>query len=287
MNDSKILFPEGTDSVVHKPLPHVSLTSHWHGPKRFVNPQPRIILVIYNVRCSVEKKLATLMQGTLVYTKHVRLFLFLFCRWRVVGCFLLNFWHIALFLSFFLSTIRSRLRLLVRMDSPDASAVRRVASETDSHRWVPAEPHPGAWTKRASRDGGRQEVGWVVRVMGRVIGRVVDRQERDIHIYTRTDTDTHILLAKPDADGRAPLGRVPLQRLYRIMPPHLERTSVRWRSWAFLATCAPATTDELAENYVNFFLTVYNSAWLYIDKIVVLDLNTYWFKFKFQVHLIF
>ena len=144
MNDSKILFPEGTDSVVHKPLPHVSLTSHWHGPKRFVNPQPRIILVIYNVRCSVEKKLATLMQGTLVYTKHVRLFLFLFCRWRVVGCFLLNFWHIALFLSFFLSTIRSRLRLLVRMDSPDASAVRRVASETDSHRWVPAEPHPGA-----------------------------------------------------------------------------------------------------------------------------------------------
>jgi hypothetical protein len=154
---------------------------------------------------------------------------------------------------FFLSTIRSRLRLLVRMDSPDASAVRRVASETDSHRWVPAEPHPGAWTNRANRDGGRQEVGWVVRVMGRVIGRVVDRQERDIHIYTRTDTDTHILLAKPDADGRAPLGRVPLQRLYRIMPPHLERTSVRWRSWAFLATCAPATTDELAENSVQLF----------------------------------
>lgn len=101
MDDRKILFPEGTDSVVHKPLPHVSLTSHWHGPKRFVHPQPRIISVIYNVRCSVEKKLATLMRGTLVYTKHVRLFLFLFCRWRVVGCFFVNFWHIALFLSFF------------------------------------------------------------------------------------------------------------------------------------------------------------------------------------------
>ncbi|KAK4020043.1 hypothetical protein OUZ56_002039 [Daphnia magna] len=31
----------------------------------------------------------------------------------------------------------------VRMESPDASAVRRVVSETDAHCWVRAEPHPG------------------------------------------------------------------------------------------------------------------------------------------------
>lgn len=47
-------------------------------------------------------------------------------------------------------------------------------------------------------EAGKRLGGVVVGVMA----RVVDRQERDIHIYTRTDTDTHILLAKPDADGK-------------------------------------------------------------------------------------
>ncbi len=34
-------------------------------------------------------------------------------------------------------------------------------------------------------------------------------RERDTHIYTRTDRDTHILLAKPDADGRGTFGARP------------------------------------------------------------------------------
>lgn len=53
-DDSKILsfFTSGAaDSVVHKPLPHVSLTSHWHD--RFVNPHTASYIrfsVIYKVR---------------------------------------------------------------------------------------------------------------------------------------------------------------------------------------------------------------------------------------------
>jgi hypothetical protein len=47
-----LFFTSGAaDSVVHKPLPHVSLTSHWHD--RFVNPHTASYIrfsVIYKVR---------------------------------------------------------------------------------------------------------------------------------------------------------------------------------------------------------------------------------------------
>ena len=96
------------------------------------------------------------------------------------------------FFPFFTVRLRLRLFVIVRVDSParpssDESPVKLIpiAGYPPNHipEYEPTEPR--CWVGRG--------------VIGR---RVVDRRERDTHIYTRTYTNPHILLGKPDADGK-------------------------------------------------------------------------------------